>query len=107
MTWKDIVKKKKRPIMYIDGDLVGDVDVFWIWDKRNQLAVGTEHSRIIYELDGSDFTPSTYALKEGSKLHKLLVVDKGIDGDPASIHPRNKDKLEQMGFFVQLNERDD
>ena len=102
MTWKDIVKKKKRPIMYIDGDLMGNVDVFWLVDKENR-----EHSRIIYELDGSDFTPTTFDLKEGSKLHKLLVVDKGIDGDPSSIHPKNKDKFEEMGFFVQLNERDD
>ena len=102
MTWEDIVKKKKKPIMYIDGDLMGNVGVFWIADKANK-----EYSQIIYENDGSDFTPSTHALKKGSKLHKLLLVDKGIDGDPASIHPRNKDKLEQMGFFVQLNERDD
>ena len=40
MTWKDIVKRKKKPIMYIDGDLLGNADVFWIADKESKTTFG-------------------------------------------------------------------
>ena len=108
MTWKDIIRKGDAWEMEQDYGKRSDQIVedfarnfdgghFTIKDPKTK-----EYADIEYEEDYG-YEVLSNNLKEGSKLHKLLMVDKGIKSGPNtySIHPSNEDEIEELGFVVE------
>ena len=110
MTWKDIIRKGDAWEMEQDYGKRSDQIVedfarnfkggyFTIKDPKTG-----EYADIEYEEDYG-YEVLSNNLKEGSKLHKLLMVDKGIPTDRPnirhSIHPDNEEKFEELGFVVE------
>tara|TARA_R110002020_G_scaffold53057_5_gene148768 strand:+ start:12192 stop:12527 length:336 start_codon:yes stop_codon:yes gene_type:complete len=111
MTWKNILKGDasdmeedygKRSDQIVE-DFARNFDggYFTIKDPKTG-----EYADIEYEEDYG-YEVLSNNLKEGSKLHKLLMVDKGIKSGPNTtfdkytIHPDNEDKIEELGFVVE------
>ena len=108
MTWKKILKGDASDIEETYGkrsdQIVEDFarnfegGYFTIKDPKTG-----EYANIEYE-EEHGYSVLSNNLKEGSKLHKLLMVDKGIKSGPNSyysIHPNNDDEIEELGFVVE------